>query len=202
MDKTLIFATTNQGKAREVRAMLPDWTILTLDDIGFLDEIIEGGTTFEENALVKAETLFGFNEGYPILADDSGLCIDYLDGKPGVYSSRFLGENTPYYKKNKQIIEMMKGVPEEKRGAHFTCAMVLLAPNGAHKSAIGVLEGKIAYKVSGGGGFGYDPIFFVPESACTTAQMPAYEKNKISHRAKALRKLKEIVDSGWLAENM
>ena len=80
--------------------------------------------------------------------------------------------------------------------------MVLLAPNGAHKSAIGVLEGKIAYKVSGGGGFGYDPIFFVPESACTTAQMPAYEKNKISHRAKALRKLKEIVDSGWLAENM
>ena len=202
MDKTLIFATTNQGKAREVRAMLSDWTILTLDDIGFLDVIEEGGTTFEENALMKAETLFGFNEGYPILADDSGLCIDYLDGKPGVYSSRFLGENTPYYKKNRQIVEMMKDVPSEKRGAHFTCAMVLLAPNGAHKSAVGVLEGKIAYKVSSGGGFGYDPIFFVPESACTTAQMPAYEKNKISHRAKALRKLKEIIDSGWLAENM
>ena len=202
MDKTLIFATTNQGKAREVRAMLSDWTILTLDDIGFLDVIEEGGTTFEENALMKAETLFGFNEGYPILADDSGLCIDYLDGKPGVYSSRFLGENTPYYKKNRQIVEMMKDVPSEKRGAHFTCAMVLLAPNGAHKSAVGVLEGKIAYKVSSGGGFGYDPIFFVPESACTTAQMPAYEKNKISHRAKALRRLKEIIDSGWLAENM
>ena len=202
MNKTLIFATTNQGKAREVRAMLPDWEVLTLDDIGFLDEIEEGGMTFEENALIKAETIFGFNEGFPVLADDSGLCIDYFDGKPGVYSSRFLGENTPYYKKNKHILELMKDVPEEKRDAHFVCAMVLLAPNGTHKSAVGVIDGKIAYRIAGDGGFGYDPIFFVPEAACTTAQMPAYEKNKISHRAKALKKLKEIIDSGFLEENM
>ena len=201
-EKTLIFATTNQGKAREIRAMMPDWDVLTLDDIGFLGEIEEGGITFEENALIKAETLFGFNEGLPVLADDSGLCIDYLDGKPGVYSARFLGENTPYYKKNKYILDLMKDVPEEKRGAHFTCAMVLLAPNGAHRSAIGVLEGRIARRIAGTGGFGYDPIFFVPESACTTAEMPAYEKNKISHRAQALQKLKAILESDFLAQNL
>ncbi len=202
MDKTLIFATTNQGKAREVRAMMPDWEVLTLDDIGFLGEIVEGGSTFEENALIKAETIYGFNEGMPVLADDSGLCIDYLDGKPGVFSSRYLGEDTPYYKKNKHILEMMKDVPEEQRGAHFTCAMVLLAPNGVHKSAIGVLEGRIARRIAGDGGFGYDPIFFVPEAACTTAQMPAYEKNKISHRARALQKLKDILDSDFIEQNL
>ena len=202
MNKSLIFATNNQGKAREVRAMLPDWDVLTLNDIGFIDEIVEDGTTFEENALIKAETIFGFNEGMPVLADDSGLCIDWLDGKPGVYSSRFLGEDTPYYKKNKQILDLMKDVPSEGRTARFVCAMVLLAPNGARRSAIGVLEGKIAYRIAGDGGFGYDPIFFVPEAACTTAQMPAYEKNKISHRSRALAKLKEIIDSGFLEENM
>ena len=202
MEKTLIFATTNQGKAREVRSMLPDWDVLTLDDIGFLEEIEESGTTFEENALAKAETIFGFNEGCPVLADDSGLCIDYLDGGPGVYSSRYLGEDTPYYKKNKYILDLMKDVPSEQRGAQFVCAMVLLAPNGEHRTSYGVIEGKIAYKIAGDGGFGYDPIFFVPEAACTTAQMPAYEKNKISHRAKALAGLKEILDSGFLEQNM
>ncbi len=202
MNKSLIFATNNQGKAREVRAMLSGWDVLTLDDIGFLGDIIEDGTTFEENALIKAETVFGFNEGMPILADDSGLCIDWLDGKPGVYSSRFLGENTPYYKKNRQILEMMKDVPDPERSARFVCAMVLLAPNGIHRSAIGVLEGQIAWRIAGDGGFGYDPIFFVPEAACTTAQMPAYEKNKISHRSRALAKLKEIMDSDFLEKNM
>ncbi len=174
--------------------MLPDWNILTLDDIGFIDDIPEEGSTFEENALIKAETVFGFSEGYPVLADDSGLEIDYLDGKPGVHSARFLGEDTPFYSKNKKIVEMLEGVPSELRTAHFICVMALLYPDGTHTTVEGRLDGKIAYKLRGTGGFGYDPIFFIPEDACTLAEMPSYEKNKISHRFKALQQIKEILE--------
>ena len=201
MKKTLIFASGNQGKAREVRAFLPDWDILTLDDIGFLDEIVETGSTFEENAFIKAETIYAFSEGYPVLADDSGLMIDYLDGEPGVHSARFLGEDTPFYAKNLKILEMMRGVPVEERGARFVCSMVLLSPTGKNNAVEGVLEGRIADKISGDGGFGYDPIFFIPEDACTLAQMPLYEKNKISHRARALAQIREILeDPSWLVQ--
>ena len=201
MKKCLIFASGNQGKAREVRAYLPDWEILTLDDIGFLDEIVETGSTFKENAFIKAETIYAFSEGYPVLADDSGLMIDYLDGEPGVRSARFLGEETPFYAKNQKILQMMKGVPKEERGARFICTMVILSPTGKNRSVDGVLEGRIAERISGDGGFGYDPIFFIPEDACTLAQMPLYEKNKISHRAKALAQVKEILeDPTWLEQ--
>ncbi len=201
MKKCLIFATRSQDKAREVRAMLPDWDILTLDDIGFLGDIIETGSTFEENAYIKAETVYAFAEGFPVLADDSGLIIDYLDGEPGVRSKRFLGEDTPYYAKNRKILDMMRGVPEEERTCRFVCTMVLLSPSGKNEIVNGVLEGEIATKIAGDGGFGYDPIFFVPENACTLAQMPLYEKNKISHRARALAQIKEILeDPAWLEQ--
>ena len=132
---------------------------------------------------------------------DAQTTIDYLDGEPGVHSKRFLGENMPYYAKNRKILDMMRGVPEEERTCRFVCTMVLLSPSGKNEIVNGVVEGEIATKIAGDGGFGYDPIFFVPENACTLAQMPLYEKNKISHRARALAQIKEILeDPAWLEQ--
>lgn len=191
----LIMATGNQNKVREIREMLDgsSLTILSLKDAGIEVDIDENGTTFEENAVIKAETIRDLT-GQMVLADDSGLMIDAMDGAPGVYSSRFMGEDTSYDIKNAAILKEMEEVPEEERGARFVCAMALAFPekDGVNKETQvfrGVFEGRIAYEIAGENGFGYDPIFFVPEENMTSAEMSPEAKNKVSHRGKALQQV-------------
>ena len=190
----IIFATGNQGKIKEIEMILADtpFKVLSLNDIAFLGEIIENGATFEENAIIKAKTISEMT-GEIVLADDSGLEIDYLNGEPGIYSARYLGENTSYRIKNAKIIERLSNVPDEKRTARFVCAIAAVFPNGEILTKSASIEGRIGYEEKGDGGFGYDPIFYIPEFKCTTAQLSAEQKNLISHRGKALREMKEIL---------
>lgn len=193
MRKTIIVATGNQGKIKEFREILGEsnYEFLSLHDIGLADfEIIEDGETFEENALIKAKTIAN-KVGKMVLADDSGLEVDYLDKAPGVYSARYLGEDTPYTIKNNYIIEQLQGVPDEKRTARFVCVIACAFPDGDSFTVRGTVEGRIAYEEKGDNGFGYDPIFYVPELGVTTAELPADEKNAISHRGRALRAMYE-----------
>jgi XTP/dITP diphosphohydrolase len=193
--RRVIFATSNEGKMREIRDILKgmDIELLSLKDAGIDVDIKEDGSSFEENAIIKAETVCKLT-GEIVLADDSGLEVDYLDKAPGVYSARFLGENTTYSEKNSYIIDKLKGVPKEKRTARFVCVIACSFPDGNTVTRKGILEGYIAEGMSGSNGFGYDPIFYVPEYECTTADMPTAElKNKISHRAKALKAIKEVL---------
>ena len=206
-----ILATTNQGKAVEIKALFgADCTIQTLTDIGFTDEIIESGKTFKENAIIKAKAIHGWinQKGVKgtgplagpgaephglILADDSGLIIDALDGKPGVYSARWLGVETPYDVKNRKTLEILINIPEEKRTARFVSVVACAWPDGRIETVEGILEGLIAFKPAGEDGFGYDPIFFVPEEGRTLAQLSREEKNRISHRGQALRKMARLL---------
>lgn len=192
----LIMATGNQNKVREIREMLEgsDLTVLSLKDIAIDAQIDENGATFEENAVIKAEAIRDLT-GQMVLADDSGLMIDAMDGAPGVHSSRFMGEDTPYVIKNQAILDALKDVPEEARGARFVCAMALAFPAAADgtcpetKVFCGVFEGKIADEPAGENGFGYDPIFFVPSENMTSAEMTPEAKNAMSHRGKALQQV-------------
>lgn len=192
--RRIIFATSNEGKMKEIREILMgmDIELLSLKDAGIDIDIIEDGSSFEENAIIKAETICKLT-GEIVLADDSGLEIDYLDKAPGIYSARFLGENTPYLEKNTYIIEQLKNIPNDKRTARFVCTIACSFPGQDTITRTGIIEGYIADKISGSNGFGYDPIFYVPEYKCTTADMPAELKNKISHRAKALEAIKEVL---------
>ena len=193
MDK-IIFATGNEGKMKEVRMILADmdYEIVSMKEAGVEIEIIEDGKTFEENALIKATAIMK-ETGELVLADDSGLEIDYFDKAPGVYSARYLGEDTPYEVKNRVILERMEGVAEEKRTARFVCAIAAAFPDGTTKTVRGTIEGIIGYESKGENGFGYDPIFYLPEYGCTSAELAPEEKNKISHRGKALQKMKELI---------
>ena len=192
--KKIIFATSNDGKMKEVREILRelDYEVLSLKDINLNPEINENGNTFEENAIIKARTVMELT-GEIVLADDSGLEVDYLNKEPGVYSARFLGENTSYDIKNQYIIDKLETAIGEERSARFVCVIACAFPEGNIFSRRGVIEGYIADKISGNNGFGYDPIFFVPEYNCTTANMLPEQKNKISHRGKALRDIKEVL---------
>ncbi|NLL00673.1 MAG: XTP/dITP diphosphatase [Clostridiales bacterium] len=192
--RRIIFATSNEGKMKEIREILMgmDIELLSLKDAGIDIDIIEDGSSFEENAIIKAEAICKLT-GEIVLADDSGLEIDYLDKAPGIYSARFLGENTPYLEKNTYIIEQLKNIPNDKRTARFVCTIACSFPGQDTITRTGIIEGYIADKISGSNGFGYDPIFYVPEYKCTTADMPAELKNKISHRAKALEAIKEVL---------
>ncbi len=192
--KRIIFATSNEGKMNEIREILKDVDIelLSLKDAGIDIDIEENGTTFEENAIIKAETICRLT-GEIVLADDSGLEVDYLDKAPGIYSARFMGENTPYSVKNNYIIEQLKDAKEEQRSARFVCVIACAFPDGNIITRTGIIEGYIAGKISGSNGFGYDPIFYLPEYNCTTADMPIGLKNQISHRAKALQAMKEVL---------
>lgn len=190
--KIIILATTNAGKAREIQSLLgTSYMVQTLADVGFDEEIAEDGATFRENAVIKAEAVRNsMAHDYDfILADDSGLMIDALDGMPGVRSARWLGASTPYAEKNAKILEMMKDVPEELRTARFACVMACVDKTGQLFIAEGTLEGRIAFEAAGENGFGYDPIFFLPEMDCTMAQIITDEKNRISHRAQALQNI-------------
>ncbi|HAR92209.1 MAG TPA: non-canonical purine NTP pyrophosphatase [Eubacterium sp.] len=192
--KKIIFATTNKNKIREVNMMMEgfDVELIPMADMGIDVEIEETGTTFEENAIIKAKAICEMT-GEIALADDSGLEVDYLDGAPGVYSSRFLGEDTPYEIKNDYIIEKLKDAKGKERSARFACAMAMVFPNGDVETCYGTIEGLIGYEQKGTNGFGYDPIVYVPEYEMTTGEMTPQLKNSISHRGKALEQMKEVM---------
>lgn len=177
---------------REIRMILADLGIpvLSLGEAGISAEIDENGSSFEENARIKAETIMRMT-GEVVMADDSGLQIDWLDGAPGIYSARFMGENTSYDVKNRALIEQLNGVPDEKRTARFACAIACALPDGRVLTSYGAMEGRIGYEIRGENGFGYDPIFYLPECGCTSAEISPEQKNELSHRGKALRAMKE-----------
>lgn len=192
--KRIIFATSNEGKMKEIRLIMEDsgYEVVSLKEAGVVADIEENGSTFEENAIIKATEIAKMT-GELVLADDSGLEVDYLDKAPGIYSARFLGEDTDYTVKNNYIIDKLAGVPLEKRSARFVCAIALAKPDGTAVTRRATIEGYIGYEIRGENGFGYDPIFMVPEFDKTTAELSIDEKNKISHRAKALRAMKEVL---------
>jgi len=192
--KRIIFATSNEGKMDEIRAILKDMDIelVSLKELGINSDIEENGSTFEENAIIKAKTVMELT-GEMVLADDSGLEVDYLDKAPGVYSARFLGEKTSYTVKNQSIINQLTEAKGEERSARFVCAIACALPSGEIITRRGTIEGYISKQICGSHGFGYDPIFYVPEYKCTTAEMTAEQKNEISHRGKALRDIKEVI---------
>ena len=192
-NRKIIVATGNEGKMKEIRQILgnENITFSSLKDEKLQDvEIIENGKTFEENAIIKARTISDLT-GKMVLADDSGLEIDYLNKEPGIYSARYMGEDTSYHIKNASLIERLNGVPDEKRTARFVCAVAAAFPDGSVKTVRGTMEGRIGYEEKGENGFGYDPIFYLPEYGCTSAELSGEEKNKISHRGKALRAIKD-----------
>lgn len=190
--KKLIFATGNEGKMKEIRMILGDldYEILSMKEAGIDVDIVEDGKTFEENAIIKATEISKI-ANCVVLADDSGLEVDAMDKMPGIYSARYLGEDTPYSIKNQTIMDNLAGLPDEKRTARFVCAIAAAFPDGRVVTKRGTIEGIIGYEERGENGFGYDPIFFVPEYGKTTAELSPEEKNKISHRGKALEMIKE-----------
>ena len=228
MKPKIVFATGNEGKMREIRDILGDMDmeILSMKEAGIDADIVEDGTTFEENAIIKAQAVAKLladsaqsiqavtdgAEEYEgamqcgagasaeeknticgnviVLADDSGLEIDYLNKEPGIYSARYMGEDTPFSVKSRNLIERLAGVPDEKRTARFVCAIAAVMPDGEVITTLGTIEGRIDYEEKGTNGFGYDPIFYVPEYGCTTAELSEEEKNRISHRGRALEIMK------------
>ncbi len=194
MDR-IIFATGNQDKMREIREILsePGMEILSMKEAGIELDIVEDGTSFEENAMIKASALAkSIQEKHTaVMADDSGLEIDYLNKEPGVYSARYMGEDTSYEIKNQKLIKRLEGVPKEQRTARFVCAIAAVFPDGTSCVTRGTIEGYIGWEPAGENGFGYDPIFYVEEYQCSTAQLPPEQKNQLSHRGKALRAMRE-----------
>ncbi len=184
----IVFATGNAGKMREIREILKGLgaEVLSMKEAGADIEIEENGKTFEENALIKARAVWAVTGGI-VLADDSGLEIDHLNGEPGVLSARYMGEDTSYEIKNRSLIERLEGVPEEERGARFRCVIAAVLPDGRTFTTEGTMEGRIAHEPAGSGGFGYDPILMLPQYGKTSAEITMEEKNAISHRGKALR---------------
>ena len=197
--KKLVFATGNKDKMREIREIMADCPveIVSMKEAGITAEIVEDGKTFEENAMIKAKTiaeeLKKRGEQVIVLADDSGLEIDYLNKEPGIYSARYMGEDTSYTIKNANLIQRLEGVPDEKRTARFVCAIAAALSDGRSFVARATIEGRIGYEEKGENGFGYDPIFYLPEYGMYSAELAPEEKNRISHRGKALQEMKRIL---------
>lgn len=191
MEQKIVFATGNEGKMREVRLILQDlgFPVLSMKEAGVSLDIEENGTTFAENAMIKARAVWEKTGGI-VLADDSGLVVDYLGGEPGVYSARYLGEDTSYEIKNQAIIDRLADAKEEERTARFVSAIAAVLPDGSELVTEGTVEGLIAHEPAGNGGFGYDPIFYLQEYGVTSAEIPIEKKNEISHRGKALEAMK------------
>ncbi len=191
MHNKIVFATGNAGKVREVQAILADMgmEVLSMKEAGISIDIVEDGTTYEENALIKARAVAKCTDAI-VMADDSGIEIEFMDNGPGIYSARFLGEDTSYTIKNNYIIGQLDGVPDQKRTARYVCAIAAVLPNGEELTTRGVFEGRIGYEEAGENGFGYDPIFYVPKFGKTTAQLSPEEKNQVSHRGLALEAMK------------
>ena len=190
----IVFATGNQNNMREIHEIMDDLgrEIVSMKEAGIEADIVEDGQSFEENAVIKASAIASQCQDI-VLADDSGLEVDALNKEPGIYSARYMGENTSYRIKNQNIIDRLAGVPEEKRTARFVCAVAAVFPDGTHTVVRETIEGCIGYEESGENGFGYDPIFYVPAYGCTTADLSPEQKNEISHRGKALKKIKELI---------
>ena len=191
--KRIVFATGNEGKMKEIRMILADLqvSILSMKEAGLQTDVEENGKSFAENADIKATAIQKLSPGDIVLADDSGLEIDYLNKEPGIYSARYMGEDTSYHIKNANLIQRLEGVPDEKRTARFVCAIAAVFPDGRRKTVRAAMEGRIGYEEKGENGFGYDPIFYLPEYGCTSAELSMEEKNRISHRGKALCLIKE-----------
>lgn len=197
----IVFATGNKGKLKEITKILGELglEIISMAEAGITEDIEENGTTFAENSMIKARSVSRMlKEKDPqdesiVLADDSGLEVDYLGGEPGIYSARYMGKDTSYDIKNTAIIEKLNGVPEEERTARFVCAISAVFPDGREFGTLGKMEGHIAHEIAGSNGFGYDPIFFLPEYGKTSAEISEDEKNAISHRGKALREMEKVL---------
>lgn len=195
----VIVATGNEGKVKEIREILRDMDacVVTMKEAGFFVEPKEDGSTFLENAVIKAKAVAkeaAKNDVWKdaiVMADDSGLVIDALNGEPGIYSARYLGHDTSYRIKNADLIRRLSGIPDGQRSARFVCAVAAACPGGKVLTAEGVMEGRIGYEERGENGFGYDPIFYLPEFGCTSAELSPEDKNRISHRGKALRAMRE-----------
>ena len=196
MKKRIVFATGNKNKMKEIKMILADlgMEICSMKELGVNIDIEENGISFEENAEIKARAVSRYLQDDIILADDSGLEIDYLGKAPGVYSARFAGEDTSYDIKNRILLDKLEGVPEEQRTARFVCVIAAVFPNGEVKTVRGTIEGIIGQEIAGENGFGYDPIFYVPECGCTTAEMDPVKKNELSHRGKALRAMRKVLE--------
>ncbi len=204
---TIVFATTNKDKVREISEITAgsDVNILTMSDIGYVEDIEEDGTTFTENATIKAKAVADYIntsktdlKGAIVLADDSGLEIDYYDKKPGIMSHRWLGDRT-YTQAMQDVLKDMEGVPDDKRTARFVCSMAAVLSDGQVITVLDTIEGIVGHEIIGDNGFGYDPFFYVPELGCTTAQLSTEDKNKISHRGKALRNIiGKLKDAGLI----
>ena len=216
MSGTVIVATGNAHKLIEIREILDDTGLefISMNEAGVDTEIIENGENFEENAVIKARTVAAAS-GQMALADDSGLVIDALNGEPGIHSARYMGRDTSYETKNNAIIDLVNdycrqrepegsaypdrpgslpdGTPGTMRSARFVCAVAAAWPDGTVKTAVGVMEGRIGYEIAGENGFGYDPIFFLPEYGRTSAEIAPDAKNAISHRGKAFRKMRDLL---------
>ena len=197
----IIFATGNQGKMREIRKILEglringeEVEILSMKEAGIEIDIVEDGSTFAENAIIKAKAVAEAAKNAIVLADDSGLEVDYLNKEPGIYSARYMGEETPYSQKNANIISRLAGVEDEKSTARFVCAIAAALPGGSVMTELATIEGRIDYEEKGSNGFGYDPIFYVPAYGKTTAELTEEEKNEISHRGKALRAIRKRLE--------
>ena len=190
----VIFATGIADKMREIREILSDLPVevVSMKEAGIVADVVEDGSTFEENAIIKAKAIMEIAHEV-VLADDSGLEIDYLNKEPGIYSARYMGEHTSYRIKNANLIERLNGVPDEKRTARFVCAIAAAFPDGSVETTYGTIEGRIGYEEKGENGFGYDPIFYVPEFGCTTSELTEEQKNAVSHRGNALQLMKPIL---------
>lgn len=199
---TIIFATGNKNKMIEIRMILADLgcKILSQKEAGIQADVVEDGQTFEENALIKVTTIAKIAWQMPeyknavVLADDSGLEIDALNKEPGIYSARYMGEDTSYDIKNQALIDRLEGVPDEKRTARFVCAIAAALPDGSTEVVRGTMEGRIGYEITGENGFGYDPIFYLPQFGCSSAELEPEKKNELSHRGEGLRKMRKVLE--------
>lgn len=199
---TIIFATGNKNKMIEIRMILADLgcKILSQKEAGIQADVVEDGQTFEENALIKATTIADIARKMPeyknavVLADDSGLEIDALNKEPGIYSARYMGEDTSYDIKNQALIDRLEGVSDEKRTARFVCAIAAALPDGSTEVVRGTMEGRIGYEITGENGFGYDPIFYLPQFGCSSAELEPEKKNELSHRGEGLRKMRKVLE--------
>ena len=199
---TIIFATGNKNKMIEIRMILADLgcKILSQKEAGIQADVVEDGQTFEENALIKATMIADIARKMPeyknavVLADDSGLEIDALNKEPGIYSARYMGEDTSYDIKNQALIDRLEGVPDEKRTARFVCAIAAALPDGSTEVVRGTMEGRIGYEITGENGFGYDPIFYLPQFGCSSAELEPEKKNELSHRGEGLRKMRKVLE--------
>lgn len=194
--KTIVLATGNKDKAKEIKAMLDHkFEVITMGQAGINIEIIEDGNTFEENALIKVRAVKPLvkDTDMIVMGDDSGLSVDALDGAPGIYSARYAGEDVSYQDNNEKLLKTMKNIPKEKRGAEFVSVIAMILPNGKELTVRGTVRGKIAFDFTGESGFGYDPLFIAEETGRSYAQMSAEEKNKVSHRARAVDQTRKIL---------